>query len=342
MRYLLITLICLIAFNASAQDVIYDYLAVDQRLQINEITTTERNALSSPVAWTIVANSTTGDLEVWNGSSWVSLTSAAGGTEFADDVFRIQDNADATKELAWQISGITTGTTRTITPANENMNLTIGPGGSYLSSTYADYNSTDDIVSSDRILWNDTSGGDWQYDTLQEVLLKTVYNALSTATPSTSSYVPYSDGTSLKVTTTPVFLVGAYAAETSFDLDIDKVAVWDNGTMKSALLEELLFQHQTLSDGATVSWDVSLGCSAQVTLAGNRTLGAPTNAIAGMSGNLKVIQDGTGSRTLAYNAVWKWEGGTAPTLTTTASAVDIISWWTDGTNFYAAILQDLQ
>lgn len=46
-----------------------------------------------------------------------------GGTEFADDVFRIQDNADATKELAFEVSAIGTGTTRTWTIADRDMNL---------------------------------------------------------------------------------------------------------------------------------------------------------------------------------------------------------------------------
>lgn len=41
--------------------------------------------------------------------------SALGGAEFGDDVFRINDNTDATKQLAFQVSNITTGTTRTLT-----------------------------------------------------------------------------------------------------------------------------------------------------------------------------------------------------------------------------------
>ena len=61
-------------------------------------------------------------------------------------------------------------------------------------------------------------------------------------------------------------------------------------------------------------------------LAGNRTLGAPTNVVAGQSGVIRVVQDATGSRTLAYNSVFKFPGGTAPTLTTTANAVDLLAY----------------
>jgi hypothetical protein len=82
----------------------------------------------------------------------------------------------------------------------------------------------------------------------------------------------------------------------------------------------------TLTDAATIATDLSLGNQFQVTLGGNRTLGAPTNVVAGQSGVIRVVQDATGSRTLAYNSVFKFPGGTAPTLTTTANAVDLLAY----------------
>ena len=84
-----------------------------------------------------------------------------------------------------------------------------------------------------------------------------------------------------------------------------------------------------LSDGATIAVDLSLGNNFTVTLAGNRTLGAPSNVTAGQSGVIVVTQDGTGSRTLAYNSAYKFAGGTAPTLTTTASAVDVLAYYVE-------------
>jgi len=84
-----------------------------------------------------------------------------------------------------------------------------------------------------------------------------------------------------------------------------------------------------LTDGATIAVDLSLGNNFTVTLAGNRTLGAPTNVTAGQSGVIVVTQDSTGSRTLAYNSVYKFAGGTAPTLTTTASAVDVLAYYVE-------------
>jgi hypothetical protein len=88
----------------------------------------------------------------------------------------------------------------------------------------------------------------------------------------------------------------------------------------------------TLTDGATLNWDTSLGQVAQVTLGGNRTFAAPTNLVNGGFYSLLIIQDGTGSRTISWNAVFDFTGGTAPTLSTAAGAKDIITWRSDGTN----------
>jgi len=95
-----------------------------------------------------------------------------------------------------------------------------------------------------------------------------------------------------------------------------------------------MFDPQTLVDGANIAWDLADGGSAEVTLAGNRTLDNPTNMVDGAIYRLRVIQDGTGTRTLAYGAGYLWPGGVAPTLTATAGAVDILLWWTDGTDMY--------
>jgi len=98
---------------------------------------------------------------------------------------------------------------------------------------------------------------------------------------------------------------------------------------------------QTLTDGATINWDVSLGQIATVTLGGNRTIAAPTNLKVGTY-LLHVIQDATGSRTLTWNAVFKWPAAVAPTLTTTESRRDIISFVCDGTNLYGSFLPDVR
>ena len=82
---------------------------------------------------------------------------------------------------------------------------------------------------------------------------------------------------------------------------------------------------QTLTDAATVTWDTSLGQIATVTLGGSRTMAAPTNLKVGTY-ILHVIQGGSGSYTLTWNSVFKWPAGVAPTLTTTVSYRDVMTY----------------
>ena len=90
----------------------------------------------------------------------------------------------------------------------------------------------------------------------------------------------------------------------------------------------------TLTDSSTIAWNTANGQVAKVTLAGNRTVAAPTNLLDGAFYNLMVVQDGTGSRTLSWNSVFKWIGGSAPDLSTTAGAIDFFSFRSDGTYLY--------
>jgi hypothetical protein len=93
-----------------------------------------------------------------------------------------------------------------------------------------------------------------------------------------------------------------------------------------------------LTDGATITPNFNNANNFSVTLGGNRTLANPTNLTAGQSGVIVITQDGTGSRTLAYGSNFKFAGGTAPTLTTTASAVDVLAYYVESTTRITARL----
>jgi hypothetical protein len=71
----------------------------------------------------------------------------------------------------------------------------------------------------------------------------------------------------------------------------------------------------------------SAGNNFEFTLVDSSTLGAPISPSGGQCGAITVRQDGTGSRTLVYSGGWQFAGGTAPTLTTTASGVDVLSYY---------------
>ena len=94
----------------------------------------------------------------------------------------------------------------------------------------------------------------------------------------------------------------------------------------------------TLTDGSTITPAFSDSCNFTVTLGGNRTLANPTGLVAGQSGSIFIVQDGTGSRTLAYGSYWDFAAGVAPTLTTAANAVDRIDYIVRSTTSIHAVL----
>lgn len=93
---------------------------------------------------------------------------------------------------------------------------------------------------------------------------------------------------------------------------------------------------QELTDGATISWDVSAGNVAEVTLtADGHAFDAPTNIQAGGFYFLLVIQDATGSRTVTWDSAFNFGTVGTPTLTTTASATDVFTFYSpDGSSLY--------
>lgn len=84
-----------------------------------------------------------------------------------------------------------------------------------------------------------------------------------------------------------------------------------------------------LIDTSTITPDFGAANHFTVTLSGSRTLANPTNLTAGQSGTIVITQDSTGSRTLSYGSYWKFSGGVAPILTTTANAVDVLVYYVE-------------
>jgi hypothetical protein len=103
-----------------------------------------------------------------------------------------------------------------------------------------------------------------------------------------------------------------------------------NGTL---LPYKAYIAEATLTDGATIDWNMATESVAKVTLADNRTLNAPTNGSTGQFASLLIIQDGTGTRTLTWNAVYEFATDTAPTLTATAGLADLFTFRYNGTKW---------
>jgi len=137
--------------------------------------------------------------------------------------------------------------------------------------------------------------------------------------------LPATDGTSNQALKTD----GAGALGWATYAGLDTAQTWTKGQRGEVT---------ALTDGTTITPDFSDSNNFSVTLGGNRTLANPTNIVAGQSGAIFISQDGTGSRTLAFGTYWDFSGGTAPTLTTTASAVDVLVYTVRGANNIAATL----
>lgn len=99
----------------------------------------------------------------------------------------------------------------------------------------------------------------------------------------------------------------------------------------------------TALTSGVITFDFGAGNNFDITLGGNSTLAGPTTPSGGQTGTITIRQDGTGSRTLAYSGGWQFSGGTAPTLTTTASGTDVLSYYCSTPSEIQAVLTtDLQ
>jgi hypothetical protein len=128
-------------------------------------------------------------------------------------------------------------------------------------------------------------------------------------------------------------LTGVYAEMTAAQF-------WANTADKTVTTDRAWAAAETvaLTDAATITVDMGTFINATVTLGGNRALGNPTNAKVGQSGFIRIVQDGTGSRTLSYGSDWKFSNGSDPTLTTTAAATDILYYTVIASSFIHASL----
>jgi hypothetical protein len=134
------------------------------------------------------------------------------------------------------------------------------------------------------------------------------------------------DSTAAEINYSDLATLGTTAASKVFTADANNLT-----TVSGAVANV----EDTLTDGATITWDVIDSPVAKVTLAGNRTLSAPsgTTPIAGQFVSLLIIQDGTGSRTITWNAVYEFAADTAPTLTATASLGDLFTFRYNGSKW---------
>ena len=98
------------------------------------------------------------------------------------------------------------------------------------------------------------------------------------------------------------------------------------------------------SSSASIAINLADSNNFKHTLTEDTTLAAPSNPTAGQAGVIQFNQHASAPKTLAFNAFWKWPGGTDGTLTATNSAVDVMSYVVDSSEAFATcvMLNDIK
>lgn len=96
---------------------------------------------------------------------------------------------------------------------------------------------------------------------------------------------------------------------------------------------------QTATSSATITLDGTAGLNFDITLDTNTTLANPSNFQVGRSGRIRITQDGTGGRAMLFGSNWRFAGG-APSLTSAASAIDVITYFVWTSSFIIASMSN--
>ena len=282
-------------------------------------------------------------------SDSISNVNAVAGN--ATNINTVAGNTSNVNTVATNISSVNTNATNIVAIQGASSNASAAQAAQAAAEaardqTLAVYDSFDDRYlgskTSDPTVDNDGNplvGGALYYNSVSEVM------RLYTGTAWVAAYV---QGVASSIGFTPVGNISATDVQSAVaEVDSEKLAKASNlsdvtnaATARSNLGAAGLSTAQSftaaqrgaisaLTDGATITPDFSLANNYSVTLGGNRTLANPTNITAGQSGAIVITQDGTGSRTLSYGSYWKFSNGTAPTLTTTANAIDVLAYFVE-------------
>ena len=212
-------------------------------------------------------------------------------------------------DITGDVTGNTSGTAATVTTAAQSNITSLGTlttltvDNVIINGTTIGHTSDTDLMTLGSAIV--TVAGEVQMTTL---------DIGGTNVTSTAAELNYSDLATL----------GTTAASKVFSADANNL---------TAISGAVVLTEDTLTFDATQDWDVRASPVAKVTLTANVTFDAPTNPTTGQYIAIVCIQDGTGSRTIAWNAIFEFTGDTAPTATTTAAKGDMFTFRYNGSKW---------
>ncbi len=141
----------------------------------------------------------------------------------------------------------------------------------------------------------------------------------------------------------------AAAAQQAMDVEVGvDVQAYDVDTAKTDVVQTYTKAQRgtpvsLTSTSASIAVDASLGNNFTHTFTENTTLANPTNLVAGQSGVIVFTQHASSPKTLAYGSYWKFANGTAPSVTASNSAVDVLAYYVESsTRITARLIGDVK
>ena len=293
----------------------------------NNSSSSEPSTMYAYMWW---ADTTTGILKIRNSSNngWVELLQL-------DGTLTLEDGSNSTPGLAFR-DDLNTGI---FSSAADTFDISCGgtTRGSFSSSGLT---VTGNVTGTTFVGNIDAVDGDFDGTleadaiTVAGTALSTVIAGTTVTTATNANHISVADNESTNENNLIPFIEDASATgNVGLESDGDFTYNPSTGTVTATLFAGALAVSgkasaniTALSDGSTITIDMATACHHSVTLGGNRTFAAPSNQGVGQSGSIFITQDGTGSRTASFNAAFKFVGGTAPTLSTAAAAIDRIDY----------------
>ena len=297
---------------------------------------------STKYAYQWWADTTTGILKIRNSSNngWVELLQL-------DGTLTLEDGSNSTPGLAFR-DDLNTGI---FSSAADTFDISCG-GTTRRSFSSSGLTVTGDVTATTFVGNVDAVDGDFDGTleadaiTVAGVALATVIAGTTVTTATNANHISVADNESTNENNLIPFIEDASATgNVGLESDGDFTYNPSTGTVTASSFAGALAVSggasaniTALSDGSTITIDMATACHHSVTLGGNRTFAAPSNQAVGQSGSIFITQDGTGSRTASFNSAFKFAGGTAPTLSTAANAVDRIDYVIKASNVIHSVI----